>query len=97
MLNTERIKKELDVDEGDRMARRAAIARWVRKKTGDGRVVSLPSEYQKWCLLVLGLGPRLPRLGLVQYYHLRSNETIFIGPPALSLGFQSPLIRQWSQ
>jgi len=97
LLNTERIKKELDVDEGDRMARRAAIARWVRKKTGDGRVVSLPSEYQKWCLLVLGLGPRLPSLGLVQYYDRIGTETIFIGQPALSLGFEFPLIRKWWQ
>ncbi len=97
LLNTDRIKKELDVDGGDRMARRAAIARWVRKRTGDGRVVNLPSEYQKWCLLVLGLGPRLPSLGLVQYYDRSCNETIFIGQPALSLGFEFPLIRKWGQ
>jgi len=97
LLNTDRIKKELDLDGGDRMARRAAIARWVRKRTGDGRVVSLPSEYQKWCLLVLGLGPRLPSLGLVQYYDRSGNETIFIGQPALSLGFEFPLIRKWWQ
>src|SRR6266478_8285848 len=44
LLNTDQIKKELDVDGGDRMVRRAAIARWVKKKTRDGRVVSLPSE-----------------------------------------------------
>jgi hypothetical protein len=97
LLNTDRIKKELDVDGGDRIARRAAIVRWVKKKTRDGRVVSLPSEYQKWCLLVLGLGPRLPSIGLVQYYDRRSNETIFIGQPALSLGFEFPLIRKWWQ
>lgn len=97
LLNTDRIKKELDVDGGDRMAGRAAIARWVQKKTGDGRVVSLPSEYQKWCLLVLGIGPRLPSLGLVQYYDRIGSETIFMGQPALSLGFEFPLIRKWWQ
>src|SRR5260370_20339649 len=32
LLNTDRIKKELDVDGGDRIARRAAIVRWVKKK-----------------------------------------------------------------
>ncbi len=62
LLNTDRIKKELDVDGGDRMARRAAIARWVRKRTGDGRVVSLPSEYQKWCLWFLVLVRGFPAL-----------------------------------
>jgi len=97
LLNTDRIKKELDVDGCDRTARRAAIARWVRTRTGDGRVVSLPTEYQKWCLLVLGLGPMLPSLGLVQYYDRSGNETIFIGRPALSLGFEFPLIRKWWQ
>src|SRR5260370_10062283 len=48
LLNTDRIKKELDLDGVDRLARRAAIARWVRTGTEGGRVLSLPTKIQQW-------------------------------------------------
>jgi len=95
LLSTSQIKKELNIDESDRAGYRSAIARWVREMATDGRVVSLPPRYQEWCLLVFGLGPRLPNLGLVQYYSRTGNETNFIGGPMLSLGFEFPLIRKW--
>jgi hypothetical protein len=97
LLSTSQIKKELKIDECDRDGYRSAIARWIQEMARDGRVVSLPPRFQKWCLLVFGLGPRLPSLGLVQYYIRTGKETNFIADPILSLGFEFPLIRKWWQ
>jgi hypothetical protein len=96
-LNTERIFSELEMPASDRPLRRAATWEWLRRNTTDGRSVSLRPDYRRECLLVVGLGPRLPNVGIVQYYDQSNHNMIFVGAPAFSFGFEFPLIRKWWQ
>jgi hypothetical protein len=94
-LNSDLVSKETDLSMKNRTTRMDNIFRWMNPKLENGRIDSLPSKYFRHCLLVAGLGPRLPNLGMTQEYTSRDGMLTLVGGQALGEGYEIPFLRKW--
>jgi hypothetical protein len=94
-LNSVLLSNEVNLSTKNRTTRMENIFKWLGPKLVNGRIDSLPAKYFRHCLLVAGLGPRLPALGMMQEYTSKDGVLPFVGEQALGEGYEFPFLRKW--